>query len=144
MLRKLFAWGAPARPTPPPDPARSPLASVVVDVTDADFDAVVLASSRPVLVDFWAEWCQPCTVLSAWVEMVAREYQGRLTVAALDVDENPQTAERFAVMGLPTLLLVRNGQEITRHVGLLTLEQMRDLVEQALQPPPSPSPGIPA
>ncbi len=144
MLRRLLAWVAPSRPTLPPDAVRTSFTPVVADVTDAGFDAVVLDSPLPVLVDFWAEWCQPCAILSPRVEMLARDLQGRLRVVALDVDENPQTAERFRIMGLPTLLLLRDGQEIARHVGLLGTDELRALVEQALLSAPASPPANPA
>lgn len=129
MLRKLFGWATPARPTLPaterPLVARSP----VVDVTDDDFDTTLGAAPGLVLVDFWAEWCQPCDVMSGLVDQIAQEYADRLLVAAVDVDENPQTAQRFDVMGLPTLLFLHAGAEVGRHVGLLSYEELRAQVE---------------
>lgn len=132
MLRKLLGFAKPAPPSlPPEDRARVPV-TAVVDVTDADFDAVIAATPGPALVDFWAEWCQPCDIVSAQVEQLAKDYRGRVLVTALDVDENPAITERFGVMGLPTLLFLRDGVEVNRHVGLLTNDELRGHLDALL------------
>lgn len=102
------------------------------DVVDDDFDEVVLQSDRLVVVDFWAEWCQPCTILSAYTEWLVRDYGEELLVVALDVDENPQIPERYQILGLPTLLFVRGGVEADRQVGLLTYEELQAKVDALL------------
>lgn len=132
MLRKLLGWVTPARPALPPEDRPVMPVSSVQDVTDADFDAVIAAAPGIALVDFWAEWCQPCDVMSLVVDQAAKQYRDRLLVAAVDVDENPQTAARFAVMGLPTLLFLRDGAEIDRQVGLLTYEELRARLDALL------------
>lgn len=109
--------------------------SSVVDVTDADFESVVLDSSLPAVVDFWADWCQPCQVMSAYVDLLAREYTGRLLVAALDTDENPQIPARYQIMGLPTLLFLRNGAEVDRIVGIVGYEELKARIEALLGRP---------
>jgi len=82
----------------------------VVQVTDQNFEATVGASQQPVLVDFWATWCAPCKMLKPIVEELAAEYKGRVTLAELDVDANPNTASKFGVLSIPTLILFRGGK----------------------------------
>ncbi|MCI0617635.1 thioredoxin [bacterium] len=87
-------------------------------VTDTNFSSVVEVSSLPVLLDMWAEWCAPCHMLAPVIEQLSEELTGRVVVAKLNVDENPKTAGRFNVRGIPTLLLLKNGREIDRIVGV--------------------------
>ncbi|MGL4651465.1 MAG: thioredoxin family protein, partial [Caldilineaceae bacterium] len=114
MLKRLQALlgATPTPPTPPPDSAAQLPAPG--DVTDADFGARALSAGPLTVVDFWADWCAPCQVMSAHVEMLAKAYGNQLRVLALDVDENPRTAERYQVMGLPTLIFLRDGVEVDR------------------------------
>lgn len=88
-----------------------------VTVSDATFATDVLASSKPVLVDFWATWCGPCRMVAPVLEEIASEQAGQLTVAKLDVDTNPQTARDFNVVSIPTLILFKDGQPVKRIVG---------------------------
>ena len=87
------------------------------EVTDQDFQNKVLESETPVLVDFWADWCVPCHMVSPVVEEIAQEKAGGLVVAKLNVDDNPQTAKQFGVMSIPTLILFKGGEEKARVVG---------------------------
>jgi len=87
------------------------------DVTDQDFEERVLGSDTPVLVDFWAEWCVPCHMVSPVVEEIGRDQGERLRVAKLNVDDNPEMTRRFGVMSIPTLMLFKGGEEIARVVG---------------------------
>ena len=87
------------------------------DVTDQDFEERVLGSERPVLVDFWAEWCVPCHMVSPVVEEIGRDKGEDLQVAKLNIDENPDITRRFGVMSIPTLMLFKDGKEIARVVG---------------------------
>ncbi len=89
----------------------------VGEVTDQDFEKVVLESEKPVLVDFWAEWCVPCHMVSPVVEEIARDNAERLAVAKLNVDDNPETSRRFGVLSIPTLIVFKDGQEKARVVG---------------------------
>jgi thioredoxin len=87
-------------------------------VTDANFHPLVELSQLPVLLDMWAEWCGPCHMLAPTVKELANELVGRVIVAKLNVDENPETAARFNVRSIPTLLLLKNGQEVDRIIGV--------------------------
>ena len=89
----------------------------VNEVTDQDFDTSVLQSNVPVLVDFWAEWCVPCHMVSPVVEEIARQYSSKMIAVKLNVDDNPQTARAYGVMSIPTLIVFKDGQEKARVVG---------------------------
>ena len=98
-------------------------------VTDQSFEADVLKSSKPVLVDYWAEWCGPCKMIGPIVEESATQYADRMTVVKLNVDENPVTASRFQVRGIPTLMLFKDGQPVATHVGSLSKGQLQAFIE---------------
>jgi thioredoxin 1 len=104
------------------------MAGNVLEVSDSNFDTEVLQSQVPVLVDFWAEWCGPCKMLAPTVEALAREYEGKVKVAKVNVDENIATASRFRIQGIPTLLLFKDGQVREQLVG----SQPKSVVEKAL------------
>lgn len=93
------------------------MSDAVLQVSDSTFDAEVLKSNIPVLVDFWAEWCVPCHMVSPVVEEIGRDKGETLQVAKLNIDENPEVTRRFGVMSIPTLMLFKGGQEIARVVG---------------------------
>jgi thioredoxin 1 len=93
------------------------MAENVIEVSDQDFEGKVLHSERPVLVDFWAEWCVPCHMVSPVVEDIAREFADSMTAAKMNVDDNPQTARRFSVMSIPTLIVFKGGEEMARVIG---------------------------
>ncbi len=101
-------------------------------VSDATFQAEVLQSQQPVLVDFWAEWCQPCKMLEPIVADLATEYGARIKVAKLDVDANPETAGRFGVMSIPTLILFKSGAEAQRLVGYQPKPALKAKLDAAL------------
>ncbi|TMK85768.1 MAG: thioredoxin [Actinobacteria bacterium] len=89
----------------------------IIQVTDGDFETMVLGSDRPVLVDFWAEWCVPCHMVSPIVEAIARDHANSLTAAKLNVDDNPETTRKYGVMSIPTLIFFKDGKEEARVVG---------------------------
>lgn len=101
-------------------------------VTDASFESEVLDSSEPVLVDFWAEWCGPCKMIAPIVEELARDYAGKLKVAKLDADANPNTMQAYGIMGIPTLILFKEGQEVERIVGFMPKERLLQKLEPYL------------
>ena len=103
-----------------------------IDVTDSDFEAQILQSDKLAVVDCWADRCEPCGPMAAYMSFLAADYGDRLVVAALDVEENPLTCEQYAIMGLPTLLFFQNGVEVERQVGLLPYEELRQRVETRL------------
>ena len=90
-----------------------------VQITDADFQQQVVQNDKPVLVDFWAEWCQPCKVMEPALESISDEMADKLVVAKLNVDENPEIAQQFQVMSIPTMILFKNGQAIDQLVGAM-------------------------
>jgi thioredoxin len=89
----------------------------VIQVNDQTFDAEVFGSDRPVLVDFWAEWCVPCHMVSPVIEEIARDHAGRIKAVKLNVDDNPDTTRKLGVLSIPTLIMFKDGQEIARVVG---------------------------
>jgi thioredoxin 1 len=98
-------------------------------VTDQTFEADVLKSAQLVLVDYWAEWCGPCKMIGPIVEESARQYADRVTVAKLNVDENPATPTRYHVRGIPTLMLFKDGQPVATHVGSLSKGQLQAFID---------------
>jgi len=102
----------------------------VIDVQDGTFEKDVLGSDKPVLVDFWAEWCAPCRMIAPTVDAVAGEFEGRATVVKLNVDDNPATSQRYGIKGIPTLILFKNGQEAERIVGATSKDALARLLEK--------------
>jgi len=92
---------------------------LIVHVTDASFEDDVAKSKKAVLVDFWAEWCGPCKMIAPMLDEVASEYKDKLTIAKVNIDENPKIPQRFSVRGIPTLILFKNGQVEGQKVGAL-------------------------
>jgi thioredoxin 1 len=107
-----------------------PMAGAAVPVTDSNFQSEVLSSEQPVLVDFWATWCGPCRMVAPIVEEIAGEQNGKLKVAKVDVDQNPQVAQQFGVMSIPTLIVFKGGEAVERLVGYMPKAKLM----QAIQP----------
>jgi thioredoxin 1 len=106
------------------------MSEFVKDVNDASFEQDVLGSDKPVLVDFWAEWCAPCRMLAPTVAAVAEHYGESASVVKLNVDDNPSTAQRYGIKGIPTLILFRDGTEVERVVGATSKESITRMVEK--------------
>ena len=103
-----------------------------VAVTDSTFDEIVLKSANPVLVDFWATWCRPCQMVAPILEEMTQEYAGKLTIAKLDVDQNQQTAQKFHVMSIPTMIVFKQGKPVANIVGFKPKDQLKKELDAAL------------
>ncbi len=101
----------------------------IVYVTDDSFETDVLKSAKPVLVDYWAEWCGPCRMIAPILDEVSGEYHDKLTIAKLDVDDNHQTSMKYGIRGVPTLMLFKDGNVVATHVGALTKSQLTAFID---------------
>jgi len=101
-------------------------------VTDASFEADVLSAQGPVLVDFWAEWCTPCKAIAPALEQISEELGGKVTIAKLDIDENPDTAGKYGVMSIPTMILFKGGERAATKVGAAPKSQLQAWLEGEL------------
>jgi len=101
-------------------------------ITDANFEEEVLNAGDPVLVDFWAEWCGPCKMIAPVLDEIAEEYAGKLKVCKLDVDANPDTAPKYNVKGIPTLILFKNGTAEAKKVGALSKSQLAAFIDSTI------------
>ena len=104
----------------------------IVTLTDANFEEEVKQASGPVLVDFWAEWCQPCKMLSPTVEELAGDFEDKILVGKLNVDDNPSTATTYGIRGIPTLLFIKGGQVVQQIVGVKSKAEIKKIIEENL------------
>lgn len=107
----------------------APTGAKPIHVTDAEFQATVLESDKLAVVDFWADWCGPCHRMAPHIDYLAEDFAGRVVVAKLDVDANPQTPGQFKIMGIPTVIFFKNGKEVDRMVGVSSLDKLSKKVE---------------
>ena len=101
-------------------------------LTDATFEQEVYQSDIPVFVDFWASWCPPCKMMEPVIELLEKEYEGRVKVCKINIDRNPQTAARFNIKGVPTFIIYRNGEIIARSVAAKSEDELRDMINQVV------------
>ena len=106
--------------------------SNAIDISDANFDSEVLKSDKPVLIDFWAEWCGPCKVLGPVIDEVAEDYSDRVKFVKLNIDNNPSNTQKFGIRGIPTLLLFKNGEKIDTSVGVLSKSELASFLDKNL------------
>lgn len=108
------------------------MSAQIIEVTDDSFETEVLKSSQPVLVDYWAEWCGPCKMIAPVLTEIAAEYAGKVKIAKLNIDDNPDTPPRFGIRGIPTLMLFKNGEVEATKVGALSKSQLTAFIDSNL------------
>lgn len=104
----------------------------IIHLTDGSFENDVLKAEGPILVDFWAEWCGPCKMIAPILDEIAEEFEGKLTITKLNIDQNPATAPKYGIRGIPTLLLFKNGEVAATKVGALSKGQLKDFLNANL------------
>lgn len=108
------------------------MSDLVIHVNDSDFNEKVLNATGPVLVDYWAEWCGPCKMIAPVLDEIAKDYEGKLTIAKLNIDDNPATPQHYGVRGIPTLMLFMDGEVEGTKVGAMTKSQLAAFLDNYL------------
>ena len=108
------------------------MAEHIVHISDESFEEEVLQSERPVLIDYWAEWCGPCKIIAPVLDEIATEYSDRLKVVKLNIDDNPQTPPKYGIRGIPTLMVFKNGQVEATKVGAVSKAQLTAFLDDSL------------
>lgn len=103
-----------------------------ITLTDQNFETEVIKSSMPVVVDFWAPWCAPCKIVTPIIHELAKEYEGKVKVLEMNVDENPKTAEKFNVLSIPTIMMFKNGQPVKAMIGAQGKANYKQVIEEIL------------
>lgn len=108
------------------------MSNAIISVTEANFEKTITEANKPVLVDFWADWCGPCKMIAPILEEVAQEYADKVIIAKLNIDQNPSISPKFGIRGIPTLLLFKEGQVIATQVGALSKLQLKTFLDNHL------------
>ncbi|MBV4398233.1 thioredoxin TrxA [Advenella alkanexedens] len=108
------------------------MSDTIKHATESSFNADVLKSDKPVLVDYWAPWCGPCKAIAPVLEEVAKEYEGRLQVVKVDVQDHPEVAAQFGIRGIPTLMVFKNGEAVATKVGAVNKAQLTSFIDSAI------------
>jgi thioredoxin 1 len=106
--------------------------SNAIDISDDNFDSEVLESDKPVLIDFWAEWCGPCKVLGPVIDEVSVDYSDKVKFVKLNIDNNPSNTQKYGIRGIPTLLLFKNGEKVDTSVGVLSKSELASFIDKNL------------
>ncbi len=105
----------------------------LVEVTDGNWDEEIIRSDKPVVVDFWAEWCMPCRIIEPMLKELASKYEGKIKFARLNVDENPEMTEKYGIMAIPTLIIFNKGEEVDRLVGAVPKEKLEKFIKDSIK-----------
>ncbi len=106
---------------------------MAIELTDSNYQEKVEQSDKPVLIDFWAEWCGPCKMVSPVVEEIAKEYEGKAVVGKVDVDSNPELSSKFGIRNIPTILFVKDGEVVDKSVGAVSKDVLTEKLDKQLE-----------
>ena len=108
------------------------MSEAITHITDSTFEKEVLESDQPVLVDYWAEWCGPCKMIAPILDEIAKDYDGKLKITKLNIDENPETPPKYGIRGIPTLMIFKSGDVASTKVGALSKSQLTAFIDQSI------------